>query len=433
MNWLLFILLLCLGILSFFFNRRCILTPSFVMTGVMMLSALLLALNTDYWDYRISIETLVIILMSVLAFWVGETIALHSKRVIIVGRASYLDDRQLIKLSSWKYYLLIVVSFILFGIFFYFQYINASSVGMAGSISSLVSANRWYVENRVGGEIEKFLFICHRVLVYLMIFYYFYNKICFNLRGKKILTILIALPYFLSCAISSNRSDIISFASFLIFIIIFLNYRKINWESSNNGKLILSLVAIGALALYAFRMLGYLTGKSLLSSTYDNISLYAGSPFLSFDMYISGKAQGFDSNSHPLLFRGIYSIINMFGFNIDAHSFFKPHQHWGRWGANVYSSLLEYHIKFGTLGLLVMEVMIGMFYGCIWKKIKSGVASWPLVIIYGELFFYYIYMYPIDERLFSQFFTLTSFIEVFLIIVFVNKLFDLKKGEDHEL
>ena len=123
----------------------------------------------------------------------------------------------------------------------------------------------------------------------------------------------------------------------------------------------------------------------------------------------------------------------MFGFNIDAHSFFKPHQHWGRWGANVYSSLLEYHIKFGTLGLLVMEVMIGMFYGCIWKKIKSGVASWPLVIIYGELFFYYICMYPIDERLFSQFFTLTSFIEVFLIIVFVNKLFDLKKGEDHEL
>ena len=429
-NWLLLFFLLLITWLCYCLSDGCLLSPAFIVSAVMALTSLLLAINTDYWGYEISLNTVMCIVLSVLAFGVGEFFSFRSKKVVILDTARYLDNYQVATISKSVYVLLAVVSVGMFLIYFYTQLHNASKIGMEDSLSNIIIANRWYVEEKENETIVKFIFRVHRVIVFSVIFNYLY-KLIIEKRNKNLFaTIVISIPFFCSCVLSSNRSDLIYAASYLIFLILFLHYRSNGWQmQKSNTKMVRIIILIFIIALILFRLLGYLTGKSVTTTAYDNITAYMGSSFICFDKYLLNNGADFPASDTPLLFRGIYSIINMFGFNLDAHSFFKPHQHWGIWGSNVYSSLLEYHLKFGMVGLLIMEILIGAFYGTIWKKIKSGIASWNLVIVYAELFFCYLCMYSLDERFFCQFFTLTSFVEVFFICIITNKMMVYKNEE----
>lgn len=427
-NWLLVLSLAIIMMITFYSNQKCFLSPPFIVSSVMFITALLLAFNTDYWGYVISIDTYYIIVLAVLFFSFGHLLTYKSSATLFSNHSVSIVNYELKQLKKKHYYLLMIVSVVLFLAFAYHQYSNASSIGMSGSLSQIVIANRWYVENKSGNEFFKLIFVIHRVIAYFSVFVFFYNLIIRKRKEHLLLTIIIVIPYFFCCALSSNRSDVIAAIGFFLFIIMFLVYYKSNWLTrKENKRLIFFVIILMVFGVFLFRLLGYLTGKSTLSNAYDNVSLYAGSSFISFDIYLQNKGTSFPLGDKPLLFRGIYSIFNMIGFNIDAHAFYKPHQYWGRWGANVYSSLLEYHMKFGFIGLLVMELLIGSFYGIFWKKMRNNHITWPSIIILGELFFYYLCMYSIDERLFSQFFTLTSFVEVFFILFLYKRVFTIKK------
>ena len=79
MNFCLTIILLLLSKISYHINNKCILGPSFVMSASMCLSSLIVTINTTYWNYSVSLETLLIITLSVISFMIGNTIVNQSK------------------------------------------------------------------------------------------------------------------------------------------------------------------------------------------------------------------------------------------------------------------------------------------------------------------------------------------------------------------
>ena len=199
---------------------------------------------------------------------------------------------------------------------------------------------------------------------------------------------------------------------------VILFFITINKKRIIGPKPFLILVSFVLLAIFSFRYLGTFTGKTSRYSTYENLSIYFCGSIICFDKYLNGAVVLKDYS--PLLFNGIYSILNRIGASISLDNYVLPHTYWGKdFGANIYTSFLPYYSEFGLSGLLLIEFAIGLFYGTWWKKIMHGNASLFSIAIFGY-FFYILVYYPIAERFFSQIFTLTSIIELVFAYLFFS-------------
>ena len=247
-----------------------------------------------------------------------------------------------------------------------------------------------------------------------------------GVNEHKVLTFLVIIIYAMCCVLTSNRGDLLAMASTIIFLILFFNYKKKNWSyKASNVSTKFKVFLIFAVAIGGFRLLGYLTGKSNMYSFYDNICVYLGSPIVCLDRVVTGTANlrpGF----HVTLVTSLLRMLNSVGIHIDLTGYVTPHQYWtsqtGRWGSNIYTSLFPFYINYGLVPLFISEFIFGSLYSILWNSVKSGKGSWTSFIIYADMFFYYICMFSIAERFFSQFFTLTSMVEIAVIAFIVKQL-----------
>ena len=77
MNWLLVTLLFIMCYCSYFINGKTYIAPPVIVSGVMLASAIIVAINTSYWEYIISFDTVVVIVVSVLMFIFGYSLCNH--------------------------------------------------------------------------------------------------------------------------------------------------------------------------------------------------------------------------------------------------------------------------------------------------------------------------------------------------------------------
>ena len=153
-NWILVFFFAVFLIFEFFINKKQLLAPSFVVTGVMLLTASILAINTDYWRYVIGLNTCLTIIFSVIIFSLGYHLAYF---LCVSGGREKSKSKPLVLPTPSKntYAWVALLSFLFFVVFFIIQYINAASVGMSSTISDIVKANRWNVEAKRFEIFEK--------------------------------------------------------------------------------------------------------------------------------------------------------------------------------------------------------------------------------------------------------------------------------------
>ncbi len=419
MNWIFFLLMLLITFITYKINHKCYLAPGVVVSGMTTLSSLVIAINTS-WDYTISFITVVIICGSVLLFNIGQNIGER----FLSGAATNKKDvinYELKRPSGYFYNVAILFGLITGGLYFYQQFQNAASVGMNGSLSSIIEANRYVVQNGKDSTLIRLLFVCLKVVAYVVLAIYINEKI----QGKKyiptIRTFIIVGLYTVCSILTTNRSDIIALAGTVAFYILYFIYKKNNWsEKTVKLKTLMKVLLILIGAVLAFRVLGYLTGKSENSSFYDNISVYIGSSFVCLDKVITGN--GIVPNEiNIVMFDGLWNLFKMVGIDFNLTSTAMPHQHWGNgFSSNVYSSLFPYLMKFGIVGLFIVQICLGILYGWLWKKIRTSTISWVGLMVYAQTFFYYICMYAIAERITAQFISLTTFVEITAIWVLMQ-------------
>ena len=129
---------------------------------------------------------------------------------------------------------------------------------------------------------------------------------------------------------------------------------------------------------------------------------------------------------HASLFSALKRTLNSLGFIFPVSASATPHQYWtsenGRWGSNVYTSLFPFFVNYGGAVLLALETFFGFIYGAMWKFLKSKAVTWSAILVYADLFFYYIAMFSIAERILSQLFTITSLVEILFIFLLLRGL-----------
>ena len=422
-NFLLFFALLLLTILAYYFDDKRIISPPVIVNGSFAASSLFLLINTVYWDYQISFTTLSLIIISILAFNFGYF--LISKSFNNAPNISYKNDCH-ISLSFPKrrmYFLAILYGLLVLTLYYIQQRNNAVSVDMGDSLASIIQANRYYLdETAQKSSFIKFMFLSYKIITYYFVYVIISQKICLNRVKNVWLTIVVSSIYLMCCTLTTSRVDVIYFAIFIIFILLYLG--KYSYLRSNKKtkplKVVFFVLVISLTAVLLFRLLGTLTGKSERYSAYDNLTTYLSGAIVCFDKYIVG-ASGIPSSYTPQLLTGINSLLSKLGINSNlSDGFVLPHQHWPHAAANIYTSLFPYYLRFGLIGLLFAEFFVGFIYSFVWYKFKNYSSSIAIILISAN-FSYVLVYYPIAERFLSQLFSLTALFEITMILILCNK------------
>jgi oligosaccharide repeat unit polymerase len=417
MNYLLVTFLFMILLFSYGGSNSILISPHFIITGVFLLSATVVAINTGYWNYSISLKTTLLITAALVSFGVGQFFGtrISIRRRSLVDKCNDADNCIGIPELTNGYILFSTIIGIVTVILFYRQqHHNASLVSTVTNLTTMITTNRYKLgagATRSGHII--FLLVTFKALTYVAIYLALHAKMISNRKFPIFKLVPIIIMYFFSAAISTNRFDLIVFGSSIIYAVGYMYYKKVNWLPRANKKLVFRFFVIFVCVLFAFRMYGYLTGKSASSSLYDNISIYIGSSIICLDSYVTG-ASGISPLYRPQLLKGIYNALGYFGIKIPS-TFSLPHQYWSNGASNVYTSLLPFLVLFGVIGLIVAKFVFGLIYGHLWKKIKSGKHE-MLAMCYGS-FFNYLTMFSIAERMVSQLITLTTLVEIFAMVL----------------
>ena len=292
---------------------------------------------------------------------------------------------------------------------------------MGQDLSSVIQANRYYLQNE-SNILMKLLLSAVKVLCEITIIRYFVFKNMYKKKTSSLFLIIMLVVTLLNFMMTTNRTEIISISSFVLFSLLYSKYIHYKWsKEALNIKIILKIILILFVALLIFRLLGYLTGKSDLYTFYDNICIYIGSSIVCFDKVITGNNIAFPYGYVPQIFGGYTIFLNMLGFNVEIDNLVWPHQYWDNGASNLYTSFFIYYVNYNVLGLLIIECFLGMIYGYIWKKVYLNRFSWVGVTIYGSILFYYLAMTPIYERFFTHFFTVTTLLEIIFMYIYLNQ------------
>lgn len=418
MIFLLIFLLLIMLALSYIASKKIFLSPHFVLTTMFFLSACIVAININYWEYDISHITVLVIIGALTFFGLGQLLGEHltisSRR-----RQSVLHSDISVKyMSIPKSFIIVSTLFGLVVMLLYFkqQYSNGLSIGSVGSISDLIRLNRYGDESEFMSATYLTLFIIiFETITYFVLFVSAYRSILLGKKVKYFSLLPLIVIYGVIAMLSTNRSDIIIFASSIVFVIAFAYYSKADWQSKSNRKMIRKILFVFVVALFIFRSYGYLSGKSEMYSFYDNVSIYVGSSNICLDMFLTDKSS-IPSNYNPSLFKGFYNLLGYLGIHIQTNSYALPHQYWNHGASNVFTSLMPYIAKFGIGGMLAVEFGLGTVYGVIWRGIRTRRYTLKVACIYG-MFFYFLTVSSIAERMISEFFTLTSIVKIIVLLL----------------
>lgn len=144
MYFILLISLIILTIMFYFFSGKNIISPSFVTSGVFLMSTLALGLRLEQWNITISSSTLVIILLYLIIFMVGEmTCNLFFNKSSNKDLTNSATEYSVIKIkTSYTFF------FILFGLLITFKYYSeirsiAISSGYNGQSDLLIQYARF--------------------------------------------------------------------------------------------------------------------------------------------------------------------------------------------------------------------------------------------------------------------------------------------------
>lgn len=436
MNYFLLTMLFVLTIIGLKIGRNNLLSPTFVMPLSLAISSFIVTVNTNYWNYVVSFDTALIIIFSIITFFIGHILS----RVFIfklkkVSQTVSIEESHLQEPGRFMLLAFLAYCSIVFLYVFWTQYKGAAAIGMGQMLSSIIEANRYYIE-KDSKFLFKLLLITSKVICEYVIVIYYINKILYKKSINGLITLMIVIMNLLSFIMTTNRTDIISLSVFLIFTIFYFEYVFHNWRSSCIGaKKIIKSIFVIFICLIMFRLLGYLTGKSELYSFYDNLCIYIGSSIVCFDKVVCDNYITFPFGYTPQLFSGVYSFLSILGVDTVTDNLVWPHQYWDNGASNLYTGLFIYYFNYGILGLLGVEMVLGYIYGVLWKRVSTNQVSLGGVIVYGSIFFYYLSMTSIYERFFTHFFTITTIIEIFFIWILIDRnrilricLFQNKKG-----
>jgi len=429
--YILFISLLVMLAVSFFINKFDLLSPWLISISVFIISLLFVILNKDNWDISLSPYTVLIIIIALLSIGIGETIA----RFVFRDTSPTLIPKAHNKIKIPRLLNLLVYVFSLAVLIWYYLRMRqiAGMVGYSSGQQLLIQYARLGILQygiSVGPVLAIATFLL-RALSYVYTFIFLYNFYMFKESRikREVYYLLPSIVYLAQYSLSGSRGAIIEYFTYIIILIgIFLiKTKKSNIETN---KRIAKYAVFGLLVFFiVFIFLGNLKGwkgadiKSLLS-------IYTGGSILAFDNYLNLPKVPNEYFAEETLV-GVNNLLNRIG--IYEREFSRVLDFTAidsKTTTNIYTSLRRYIQDFGVFGMIIVQVLIGFFFGALYSKIKKSKRFNYVVIFYAIIFMSIIYQ-SIDEQFLTTFLSTTQIFTILFTYIFYRVLIKSKLRKAH--
>lgn len=433
MNWFLFVTLFVLTIVNYIRSKRVFLHPSVISCAVFSASALIMALNIENWKWEISFITYVYLIIALIVFSftvsIGERIFMDNHKL---KRKSYLVYRN-VRISKWPMILISAACLAVSYMYFRHQYAASVALGNVFGIPGMIFVLRqaMVIEPdadvlQIGAALNlgiSFVKAAGLVCLYLIV-----HKL-FNKEKGWIWYLVPVLCFVINIILATGRGGFISIVAAIVFDLFIVG--KQSQDKKINKAIIRYSAILVAVFIPIFFVLGSLTGKDEALNFNDTVSIYLGSSILCFDYFLTHE------RTSPVLFgfntfRGFYGIIGRFVGGLPVQSNHSEMVRWQEYSSNVYTSFAPYVTDFGIVGSFVIIVLVGLFFGYLWRVFLNQKTITFHSVVYGGLLGYALSMFSIAERLLSNYIAMNVIAQLFFVYLLLNRFVKVKRIIYHD-
>ncbi|MBR2465187.1 MAG: oligosaccharide repeat unit polymerase [Clostridia bacterium] len=383
MNLLLLILLILELPVIYYINGKNIVSPSFIGCCGFILSAFVLNLSGDFFQYDIHAFTVFIILITLIIILLGEKFA---NKIGTTKFSLYRVEEQesIITISSFTYIVLFL--FVIVSGYLYLQDAYVYSLKVGNSVGGYFSIARYtrfvggYSPSTILGQAS----VLSESIVYFCMYVFFYNLVLF--KKRNLVTLLPLTGFVFHILVNDGRSAIIKYFC-VSCIMYFVIYKQANgWKKEANKKLLRIGICSVLAFLVVFRILGYRTGTSINNALWDNLSEYLSSGIVGLDISTTAEATGnqiFGQNT----FKAIYETLRGWGANVPIINANREFFSFAQGTSNVYTGIDGYILDFGLIGAFFAFFLWGAVIKWTEKRVKKCGLSLIWLYFIGLLYY----------------------------------------------
>ncbi|MDD7409789.1 O-antigen polymerase [Fusobacterium gastrosuis] len=415
MIFILFIGILFLFILSFFLFKKNILNPSVVICSVFLVSLLFSILNINNWNLKFNLETVLIVLYSLIVFILGNTLVI----VLKMKNINIFEETEIRKGSFYLHFLVMILLSLLIIPYFKGTYQLSIIGGNPGGYDKMLMYTRKAKLSFYNiGKFNTLSLYLARAVSYISIYIFSHVTIFKGFKFKNLYLLMPTIIYSIFLILTTGRNYFIYLTAYILVIYFTLFQRKYKF----NKKLYKTIIVYGIVGLTLFIIIflaaGFLTGKTQRRGVFEEISLYVGSSIPALNLYMENERIAPELFGQNTLFR-IYNILRKLGYSIPQ--LYAPFEFVNlneRLTTNIYTGIRRYYQDFGFIGLTVMMYFLGAFYGIFFHIVCYAKKSRFKMILYAT-FCYPIFEFVIEERFFMTLFPTEMFYNmIFLGVVY---------------
>lgn len=377
-------------------NGRSYASASFFMTVAFTISAVASLLLVDTLNLDIHTITIGIIAAGIFSFFLGEKVGLltraKAEQKLKRTPVPELDSPQPIVIKPWATFL--VMAFMLVVLYFYFRVMYRASVlagnkyGIAGMFAyARIALNSASYDSETGGLLAH-LTLMTECIGYIYLYVNVYN-ICIKAKNS-VLNYIPCVLYMGQIGLSTAR---VGFITYLIagIVMSMIIREKLNPEACRiSRKALIRVLLVAFVLLAGFRLLGYLTGKSVLRELWMDIAAYVGSSIPAFDQYLQSKPLTNEFFGKETLYN-VYRLLDKLGIytlRADDYSAILPFTVIiTGFKVNVYTAFRRLIQDFGIVWAFAIMFFEGIFYGTWLTKQKVNKWTGLSTIIFAYMFY----------------------------------------------
>ena len=427
MIYFLILLLVLLLVLNYIFFDRNILSPSVIATAMFLLSSVIAALNVDIWRFSISPETVIFIIVSLIAFSLGEFL-LHlmiCRRKI--SKNTNIDNHPF----KPSFFFIAIISFVILIILFAYYKETLRVAKEAGYKSNqsgalMLAYARVAVLNSKGTYSSRSGLVgigvmFARATAYVLSYVFLQNKIIYKQKGyfRILVPVILYLPIIV---LSTGRTDFIYFITVWLIVgsVFYLKDKK--WNPRYSIRIVFFAVIGIILFLTAFVIAGSFKSDKLAKNIFSTISFYSGMSIPSLDYYLVNYVPSNNEvfGEHTLFY--LYSILRKFDSSIPK--LYAPLEFVSFNGVrgNVYTALRRYFQDFNYLGLFLIMFFLGFLYSYMFARFRNKNNN--LGILFYASILAPVVEISIEERFFMMILTPATLYTLFFMFIEFKIIFE---------
>lgn len=408
-------------LLSYYLFNEDIFSPTVLLSGSYLISAICCLYNIKTWGVNLHIYTVILILLGIVFFAIGEFFVKYVKLPHLKVKKCLSDEQNKYEFTSnvitvKKYKIVIVVliniiiTYLLYKEIIRIAYINYQDWGNL-IYNYKTNAHNDSLNNSSLSIMFTQMLKITKSFGYIFL-YVFINNMYYSLGGrlyklrKNFIYLLPALFLSIQSLLKGVRIAIIALIIGGVFMAYFLAQNKKGWSFKFKIKhLIYSIVSISIILITFYQV------KELFGRQQEDLGVvgyattYLGASIQLFDQYMY---DGSDTSINTIeTFSGLISSLKKVGLFTNYMVLEQPEFRYSPTGlsiGNVYGGVRSYYNDFGILGVCVgffiMSVILNVWYSKLKKRtfIKSNrILSFILYssLVYGIVFLtFYDYLTP---------------------------------------